>query len=87
MQMNNIARFLQRFKKMEPVDAAAKRALIEAFKDILNVELDTNQVRVSKKTLFLNVHPTLRMEIYLHKDKLLTRLKSELGHNGIENII
>jgi len=72
---------------MEPVDAAAKRALTEAFKDVLDVELDTAQVRVSKKTLFLNVHPVLRTEIYLHKDKLLARLRAELGHNGIENII
>lgn len=87
MSINNIGDYLERFKKMEPMDARVKRAVESAFRIVMGHEIESDQMRVSKKTLYVHVHPTFRAEIHLHKNKLLHAIEAQLGEKIIEDIV
>ena len=87
MEINNISKLLEKFKKLKPSDLFVKEAFIDVIKEVLSVEISKEEITVSGSNLFLNVHPTLKSEIFLKKKAILESLEEKLQKKQIKNII
>ncbi len=87
MDFNNISGFLEKFKNLKPSDTYIKDVFISCVKEIMNVDITKNEITVQRETIFLNVHPTLKTELYLHKKAILKLLQEKLKKYTINNIV
>jgi topoisomerase IA-like protein len=87
MNFNNISNFLEIFKNLKPTDTYIQEAFIETVKEVMNVELSKSEIKVQKYTLFLNVHPALKTELYLRKKEILETLGKKLKKETITNFV
>ena len=87
MEINNIKGLLERFKKLKPTDTFVKEAFIETLNEVMNVEINKDEITVSGSNIFLNVHPTLKSEIFLKKRAILELLEKKLEKKLVKNII
>ena len=85
--MNNIGDYLKRFTKLEPSDRRVKRAVSEAVSEITGVIVGEDDLKVSGKTVFLNIHPTAKTEIFFKKKKILNQLEDTLGREMVNNLV
>ena len=87
MNFNNISNFLEKFKTLKPTDTYIQEAFIESVKEVMNIELTKNEISVQRHTLFLNVHPTLKTELYLRKKDILRLLEKKLKKDTVTNFV
>jgi hypothetical protein len=87
MEINNIAKLLEKFKKLKPSDLYVKEAFIESMKEVMNVEISKAEINVNGSNIFLTVHPALKTEIFLRKKEILKSLEQKLNKSLIKNII
>ena len=87
MDFNNISGLLERFKNLKPSDTYVKEAFIDVMKEVMNVEMHKEEIKVQGKNIYLSVHPALKTEIHLQKKSVLEALKNKLQKHEVENII
>ena len=87
MNFNNISNFLEKFKNLKPTDTYIQEAFIETVKEVMNVELSKSEITVKRHTIFLNVHSTLKTELYLRKKEILQTLEKKLKKETIANFV
>ena len=87
MEFNNIGDLLARFKKLKPTDTFIKEECVEVLQDSLGVKIDIKDISVQKNTLFLNLHPAIKTEIFLKKEHILSALKKRLRRGLISKIV
>lgn len=63
-----------------------KKVLVcEVLNKSINTSLTPKDVKIKGGTLFLNLKPIYKNEIYFKKDQIVSRLKETLGNKSPEN--
>lgn len=85
--MDLIGQFLKKFSNLTLPDETLKKAFIALVEKELGITLQRDQVIIKHKVItVLNVASGLKSELFLRKQKLLTRLQEELGAVAPEDI-
>lgn len=87
MNLNNIGKFLKRFKGLESSDTYIKKALISVIEELFNEKIDKKDISIQKGTIYLRAHPALKSEIYIKKAKTLEFVNKKIEKNIVKNII
>lgn len=85
--MDGIKLFLERFKNLLPPDDQLKTLLVEIIKEECGVPLDKKSITVNRWSVFVKAPAAAKNEIYLHQEKILERLASSLGHQGVKRLV
>ena len=56
-----------------------KILIIKTIKEITGLEIESNDIKIKNNIIFLNIKPLYKNEIFIKKDKILSKLKEILG--------
>lgn len=85
--MNNLKRFLDRFRNLRAPDASVKETFVRILEKEIGIVLSTKDIELVGSTLHIRAHPTLKSEVYLRKKHLLKCLLEEGVTREIKNIL
>jgi hypothetical protein len=74
--MIELSELLGRFKNIILSGELEKGAIQKTLKDILNLELKKEEIKIKNGTVFLNIKPLYKNEILLKKEKIINLHKS-----------
>ena len=75
--MNNISGFFQKFFNLENNKNLQVEFIIRAIKEASGVELQKEMLDTSEGRVKLNCSPAFRNQIFMHKDKIESSLRSQ----------
>jgi hypothetical protein len=75
--MNSISGFLQKFLNLEKDKNTKISIILETIKQTVGVDLPKEAVDIRGDSLRLNCNPVFRNEIFMHKNKIESSLKSQ----------
>ena len=73
--MDNISRYLQKFRSLTSYEGDVKDACVAVISEELGIELSRDVVRYTKKRVYIRVHPGIKSELMLHKERILRVLR------------
>ncbi len=85
--MNNLEKYLGKFKVLKPADQEVKEVVIEVVFKRTGIELKPKQLRLSNFDLYLDLKPVERSEIYLKKEAILAELRELLDKKAPKKIL
>jgi hypothetical protein len=75
--MKNIADFLSKFKIIRDPSENRKQVVL-VIKDVTGLDIEEEEVRIVKNSLYLDVHPALKNHIFMRKKEILSCLAEKL---------
>jgi len=82
--MNNIELKLAKYQNLIPRERGIKEIIISTINRLVGITLDPKKIRVNGHFCSLVVLPMIRQEILIHKEEIISSLRSK-NHN-IKNI-
>ena len=82
----NIDKFLEKFRKALNQQEGYKDVVVEVIKNCTGIEIERENIKIKKETLFLNVNSYIRSEIFLYKNKLLEEFKIKIIGRNVKDI-
>ena len=80
--MFEIKDLLGRFSKLLETGEGSKQLVIDVIKDITGILIETKNIKIKNGTIFLNIKPIYKNEIFLKKEKIFSKLKETLGQKA-----
>jgi hypothetical protein len=80
--MFNIADFLEKFKKFDQNKTLKTENILKSIENVVGVKVDKKNITIKDGILHIQGSPTLRQEIFLKKERLLSLVATE-GINDI----
>ncbi|MFT5359832.1 MAG: hypothetical protein ACI88L_000297 [Candidatus Paceibacteria bacterium] len=77
--MNNLGAFLSVFESYLKTEKGSKKAIQDIFKEILGVTIDSSKINMEEFSMYLDVHPVLKNEVMLNKERLTKAFKDKLN--------
>jgi len=89
MSLSKIKDILRKYTLKTPRDKIIKDAFYEVIKETLNHEVPHKNISISRNVLYIKTHPTLKHEIHLNKQDILSRVNKKLNQEKefIKNIL
>lgn len=84
--MQQISFFLERFKKLGLDKNLSVSIFINVVGSVIKTKLPAESVSFKDGTFFVRAHPTLKSELFLKKEKILTELSKLLSSQGERKI-
>ncbi len=85
--MKVVGNLLDRFRHLEPPERVVKNAVIQAVKDIMRVELNSEDIKVNNKgILFLNTQSGIKSAVFEVKSSVIARINNLLLNSSIKDI-
>ncbi len=75
--MKNIGDFLSKFKIIRS-PKQNREEVVKLIKEVTDIEISEDEIKISNKTLFIQSHPALKNAIFLKKEFLLNQIKEKL---------
>jgi hypothetical protein len=85
--MDQLKKWLARWKNLAPADAGLKMAAQEAIKEITGLAVETKNIKIAHHTVYLDLKPAWKTEIFLHRQKILELLQQKIGPHAPKKII
>ncbi len=63
-----------------------KSIIVDVFKQVLNIDLETKDIDIKNGVLYLNIKPIYKNEIFIKKDKINLALETALGKKSPQDI-
>ena len=63
-----------------------KGIIVDVFKQVLNLNLETKDIDIKNGVLYLNIKPIYKNEIFIKKDKINLALETALGKKSPQDI-
>ena len=63
-----------------------KGIIVDVFKQVLNLDLETKDIDIKNGVLYLNIKPIYKNEIFIKKDKINLALETALGKKSPQDI-
>lgn len=82
LQLNQL---LERFKNLTNTDKVKKQLIIEIF-ERNKIQININQISISKNTIYIKTQPIIKTEILLKKEEFLNEINKIPGLNIISVI-
>ena len=84
--MELVKQFLQKFAHLTLPDDTLKRLFIELVERDFGLKVERDQLTFRNGVLLVNVSSAMKSELYLRKNKILAKLKDELGSKAPQDI-
>ena len=75
----DITSYIKKFtdKASLPLETRVRNAVVAAVKEVLNVDLDRNKIKISKDTVYITASSALRSEISMKQVKILASVNGQ----------
>ncbi|MFA6324911.1 MAG: hypothetical protein WCX46_01645 [Candidatus Paceibacterota bacterium] len=77
--MIEIKDLLLNFKNILISEGGKKEEICKIISEEIKTEIKTEDIKIKNGTLFLNIKPIYKNEIFIKKDKIFSRIKEILG--------
>jgi len=84
--MIEIKDLLVRFNNLLFSEEIKKSSIIEVIKQVVGVEIKSEDVKIKNNIIYLNIKPIYKNEIFLKQEQLFLALKDSLGKKAPEGI-
>ena len=84
--MELVKQFLRKFSHLTLPDDTLKRLFVEIVERDFGLKVERNQLTFRNGVLLVNVSSAMKSELYLRKNKILAKLKEELGAKAPQDI-
>lgn len=64
-----------------------KEVIRSAISSIINTEISSDDIKVKNGTIYLNIKPIYKNEIFLKKEKILSKIEEMLGNKAPKNLL
>ncbi len=85
--MARLNHWLAKYRRLLPPGAATRQSVKEIIKKELGIELADKDIKVQKKTVYLNLSSVLKNEIFIHREQILAELKEKVGSGAPTSIL
>ena len=87
MAWNSVSKYLEKFFVISPPGKFYKKEIIKALNEILNISLSEDGAEFRFGIIYIkNNNPSLKNEIFLNKEKILSRINQKLKNHKIKDI-
>ncbi len=77
--MIEIKDLLARFNHILLGEEGKIESIRSAISEVIGIEVDSKDIRVKNNTIFLNIKPIYKNEIFMKRDKIFSKLENSLG--------
>ncbi len=77
--MIEIKDLLARFNNILLGEEGKKEAIRKIISEVIKVEIKSEDIKIKNGTIYLNIKPIYKNEIFLKQDKILSKLEETLG--------
>lgn len=84
--MIEIKDLLTRFDKLINNEEVKVTLIREAIKDVTNIDIEKDKIKFIQGTLYLDIKPIYKNEIFISKEKILNYLEKNTGSSKINKI-
>lgn len=77
---------LLHFDKLLLSEEIKIKAIINVLKQVINIEIEPKDIKIKSNTIYLNIKPIYKNEIFLQKEKIDSLLEETLGKRYPKNI-
>ena len=85
--MKKISDFLNQFKLSKSYEFEVKLLFIDLLKKQLNLNLNSQEIKVKNNLIYLNLNPKIKALIKLRKNLILKELNSLIKDQKVKDII
>lgn len=85
--MKTLTNLLEKYKNIQAPNATVKKTFITVVEEMLDIELEPSQIKVTNKTIVLSTPSVVKSEIRLHQKDILDKLTTELGTKEVIHAI
>ncbi|MES2023465.1 MAG: hypothetical protein V4439_02165 [Patescibacteria group bacterium] len=84
--MIEIKDLLLRFSNILLSEELKKQGIRDTICEVIGVEIKTEDIKIKNGTVFLNIKPIYKNEIFLKQDKILQKLSEQLGKKSPQSL-
>lgn len=84
--MNGIGDFLKKYLDFTPPEKIIAKATISALKEILDIEITSEQLLIKNGVVFVSTDTVIKSEIVFQKKKVLMKIQELLGKETVVDI-
>lgn len=85
--MIEIKDLLLKFQNLLVSEEVKKESIRDVISEFINLKIKFEDIKIKNGTVYLNIKPIYKNEIFLKKDKIFLRLKESLGKKSPHNIM
>jgi hypothetical protein len=80
--MQSISFYLQKYSKIGFKQENFKKCLIDAIKEVCDVDVEGKSVKITNNTIHVNAVGVFKSELFLHKDKIMQVFNQKIEERG-----
>ncbi len=84
--MIEIKDLLSRFNKILLSEEGKKESVRKAISSVLGEEIDSGDLKIKNNTIYLNIKPIYKNEIFIKQEQIFLKLKDFFGENTPKDI-
>lgn len=84
--MIEIKDLLTRFSDILLSEEVKKESIRDVLSEITGAPINSRDIKIKNNTIYLNVKPIYKNEIFLKKDRIFSKLKESLGRKTPQDI-
>ena len=84
--MIEIKDLLAKYQNILFTEEVKKSAVRKIISEIIGVEIKSEDIKIIKGTVHLNIKPIYKNEIFLKREKIFAKLEENLGKKAPQNI-
>lgn len=85
--MIKIKDLLLRFNNLLLLEEIKKNSIIEILYQVIGLRIKPEDITIKNNTVYLNIKPIYKNEIFLKKDEIFTKLETNLGKKTPRQIV
>lgn len=85
--MKNLGDLLEKYKKLISTDRRTAEVVIEVVKNLTDIELKREQLKINSWTVFVKAPSGVKAEIFLKRQKILEEVGRRIGSGSPKIII
>ena len=87
MAWNSVSKYLEKFFVISPPGKFYQKEAVKALNEILNINLSEDDAEYRFGIIYIkNNNPSLKNEIFLNKEKILSRINQKLKNHKIKDL-
>lgn len=85
--MIEIKDLLASFNNILISEEAKKTLIIDIIKEITSISIRSQDIKIKNGTIYLNIKPVYKNELFIKKEEIFSKLKDGLGKKAPKNLI
>lgn len=69
---------MEKFRRLLPYEVAVKKLIQEIVLEKFKKKIDTKDINLSGRTVYLKLRPALKTAIFIHQEEILEELEAKL---------